>query len=169
MRMNWKLVSTTGRAALLLAFAQSTSPRPSLEAVKLQPPVYPPIAMAERVSGDVDLKITLLSDGNLGTVQVESGPQMLRQAAVDSATRSRFELPSGGPAEESYHLTYRFALDKAAGCNQERDKSYPHIHFESNTVTISEQPVPICDPTAEIEPTRVRSVKCLFLWKCGLR
>ena len=165
--MSWKLVGVMGRAALLLPLAQSNTSTPSLEAIKLEPPVYPPYAMAARVSGEVDLKIILQSDGTPGTVQVESGPQNLRQAAVESATRSRFELAPGNHAGESYQLVYRFVLDKARGCGQERDKSYPHIHYEANTITISEQPMTTCDPDAE--PTRVRSIKCLFLWKCGLR
>jgi TonB family protein len=169
MRMSWKLVWDIGRVALLLAFAQSTPSSPSLLAVKLEPPVYPPIAMAARVSGDVDLKITLRPDGTPESVQAESGPQMLKQAAVDSASRSRFQLASGDHAEASYQLVYRFALDKALGCNQERDKSYPHIHYESNTITITEQPSSICDPVADTEPVRVRSVKCLYLWKCKQR
>jgi TonB family protein len=167
--MSWKLVEVIGRAALLLALAQSATSRPSLQAVKVEPPVYPPIAMAARVSGDVDLKITLKPDGTPGTIQVESGPQMLKQAAVDSAARSRFELAPGDQAEPSYQLVYRFALVKALACGQQRDTSYPHIHFESNTVTISEQPMTICDPVGETAPVRVRSIKCLFLWKCGQR
>ncbi|MBV8114223.1 MAG: energy transducer TonB [Silvibacterium sp.] len=156
-----------GRAALLLALAQSTTSGPSLQVVKLEPPVYPPIAMAARVFGEVDLKTTLLPDGTPAKVQVQSGPQMLRQAAVDSATRSRFELKPGDHPDDFYNLTYRFALDKALACGQERDKSYPHIRYESNTVTISEQPMTICDPTTE--QVRVRSIKCLYLWKCGVR
>jgi hypothetical protein len=125
------------------------------------------MAMAARVYGEVDLKITLLPDGTPAKVQVQSGLQMLRQAAVDSATRSRFELTPGDHPDEFYNLVYRFALDKARGCDQERDKSYPHIRYESNTVTISEQPMSICDPTTE--QVRVRSIKCLYLWKCRLR
>ncbi|MBV8631588.1 MAG: energy transducer TonB [Silvibacterium sp.] len=164
--MSRTLVEVLGRATLLLALAQTTTSKPSLEVARLEPPAYPPIAMAARVSGDVVLKFTLLSTGSAGNVQVVSGPQMLRQAAVDSATRSRF-VPA--PADETYQLVYRFALEKALACGQERDKSYPHIHYEANTVTVSEQPTSICDPAAETEPTRVRSVKCLFLWKCGLK
>ena len=169
MRMSWKLVSFVGRAALLLALAQSTPSTPSLEAVKLEPPVYPPIAIAARVSGDVDLKITLKPDGSTGVAEVESGPQMLKQAAVDSATRSRFQLASTAKAEQSYQLIYRFSLDKATACNQARDKSYPHIHYESNTISIAEQPVGTCDEAQDPDPVHVRSAKCLYLWKCKQR
>ena len=167
--MNWKVNAVAGQAALMLGLAQSTAFRPALEIARLEPPVYPPIAMAARVSGDVDLKITLKTDGTPGTVQVESGPQMLRQAAVDSASRSRFTGVPGGGAEATYKIIYKFALEKALGCGQERDKSYPHIHSGSNTITISEQPVTICDPVADEEPVHVRSVKCLYLWKCRQR
>ena len=167
--MSWKLIWVVGRAAVFLALAQSTPSKPALEAVKLEPPVYPAIAIAARVSGDVDLKISLRPDGTPATVQVESGPQMLKQAAVDSATRSRFQLASGDRAQDSYQLIYRFALDKARNCDQARDKSYPHIHYESNTITIAEQPVGLCDDAPETEPVRVRSVKCLYVWKCKQR
>jgi len=170
--MSCKLVEVTGRAALLLVFAQSATSGPSLEAVKLAPPVYPPIAVAARVWGEVDLRITLLPDGTPANIQVESGPQMLKQAAVDSARNSRFQLEAGSHAEESYQLAYKFALDKAPGCNQERDKSYPHIHYEANTITISEQPPPVCDSATwdpANEQTRTRSIKCLYLWKCKVR
>jgi Gram-negative bacterial TonB protein C-terminal len=165
--MSWKLVGDTGRAALLLVLAQSTTSRPPLKVVKLEPPVYPPIAMAARVTGEVDLTMTLQQNGKAGNVQVENGPQMLKQAAVDSLTRSTFESDPVHNAADPYQFVYQFSLDKAPSCSQERDKSYPHIHYESNTVTISEQAITICDPA--IERTRVRSIKCLYLWKCGLR
>jgi hypothetical protein len=167
-RMNL-VFEVIGQAALLFALAQSPQSNASLKAVKLEPPIYPPIAMAARISGEVDLKITLRGNGVPETVQVEGGPQILRQAAVESAKRSKFESVAGGHAEESYRLVYKFVLDNTRGCNEERDKSYPRLNYDSNKITISEQPIPLCDPAADVERTRVRSAKCLFLWRCGLR
>ena len=165
-RMSPKLSATLGTAALLAAWAQNPVSGPSVKVITLEPPVYPSTAIAAHMSGDVDLEITLLESGVPGTVHVVSGPQMLRQAAADSAKRSKFASAPGNRPDESYPLVYRFVLDDTRGCNQERDPSYPRVKSESNTITISEQPVSMCDPTAE--RVRVRSWKCLYLWKCRL-
>ena len=71
--------------------AQLPSSDAQLTFVRLQAPAYPPIAMAARVWGDVILSVTLATDGTAESVTVDSGPQMLRQAAVDSAKGSRFQ------------------------------------------------------------------------------
>ena len=125
------------------------------------------MAIAAHMSGEVDLEITLPENGVPGTVHVVSGPQTLRQAAVDSAKRSKFESTVAGHSDETYPLVYKFLLNDTRGCNQEPDPSYPRIKSESNTITISAQSVPMCDPTAE--SIHVRSWKCLYLWKCRTR
>jgi hypothetical protein len=97
-------------AALVWTTASIFAQEPQLAIAKLEAPVYPPMARAARVWGDVILKVTLASDGNANAVTVESGPPMLRQAAINSATRSQFqanlENRTGG-----YRLVYRFVLD----------------------------------------------------------
>ena len=57
---------------------------------KLPPPSYPPIALAAHVFGDVELTVAVRSDGTVDSVEVVSGPQILRQAAVDSAKQPQF-------------------------------------------------------------------------------
>jgi TonB family protein len=110
MHMKPLLILVMAEVVMLSAFAQDPPPAPSLRAINLRAPEYPPIAVAARVSGEVDLKITLLDDGTLGTVEVESGPQMLRQAAVESAKGSKFPPATKERASESYALIYRFVL-----------------------------------------------------------
>jgi hypothetical protein len=148
--------------ALFWTYASIFAQEPQLGVVKLEAAEYPPMAVAARVSGEVILGVRLVSDGSANVVTVESGPPMLRQAAVDSATRSQFQANlknrTGG-----YRLVYRFVLDQTTKC--EHDDSYPQVKHEANVVTITEQNVPICDPAAVIE--KVRSAKCLYLWKCG--
>ena len=150
-------------AALFWITASIFAQEPQLAIAKLEAPVYPPMARAARVWGDVILNVTLASDGNANAVTVESGPQMLRQAAINSAIRSQFqanlENRTGG-----YRLVYRFVFDQTTKC--EHNDSYPRVKHEANLVTITEQNVPLCDPAAVIE-TRFRSAKCFYLWKCG--
>ena len=150
--------------ALLWTYASIFGQEQQLAVVKLGAAVYPPMAVAARVYGEVILNVTLTSDGSANVVTAESGPPMLRQAAINSATRSQFEANlenrTGG-----FRLVYRFALDQTTKC--EHDDSYPRVKHEANVVTITEQNVPICDPGAVIERVRFRSAKCLYLWKCG--
>jgi hypothetical protein len=134
-----------------------------LSVQKLEAAEYPPMAVAARIYGDVILNVRLASDGSASAVTVESGPPMLRQATINSATRSTFQAKAGNPI--GYRLVYRFVLDQTTKC--EHDDSYPRVKHEANLVTITEQNVPICDPTAVIERVRFRSAKCLYLWKCG--
>lgn len=58
-------------------------------------PVYPPIARAARVSGMVILLVSFKTTGEADTVQVVSGPPMLRQAAVDYVTKWKVNEYSG--------------------------------------------------------------------------
>jgi TonB family protein len=131
--------------------------------VELTTPIYPPMALAARVSGEVKLDVTIGEGGTPSAVAVQSGPPMLRQAAIDSATRSKFraniEVPGG-----IHPVTYRFVLDWPTKC--ERDNSYPRVKHEGDLVTVTEQPALICDPATSIEKVRFRSAKCLYLWKC---
>ena len=150
--------------ALLWTTASIFAQESQLAIAKLEAPVYPPMALAARVWGDVILNVTLASDGGANVVTVESGPPMLRQAAINSAPRSQFqtnlENRTGG-----YRVVYRIVLDQTRKC--EHDDSYPRVKHEGSLVTVTEQNVPICDPAAVIERVRFRSAKCLYLWKCG--
>lgn len=53
-------------------------------------PVYPPIAKAAQVQGDVVLTISIDAKGNVVTEKVLSGPAMLLQAALDAVKQWQF-------------------------------------------------------------------------------
>ena len=151
---------------LLSASAQDSGPTSSLKIVRLTPPAYPPLAVAAFVSGEVEIQVSILENGATGDVRVKTGPPWLRQAAVESAERSQFQPVGTENVSNSYRLIYKFVLDPT-GCREARDSSYyPHVSYDSNVITLSEKPIPICDAAPDI---RVRSAKCLFLWRCGLK
>ena len=150
--------------AFLLALNKVSVDAQPLKIVALKPPAYPLIALAARVSGEVDLKITLLEDGTPADIQIVSGPAMLQQAAADSAKDSKFELDKSDPAESSYLLTYEFTLE-SSDCNEKPYSSPPIFRYDSNTVTTVGRAPTTCDPAT----VYVRSFKCLYLWRCGVR
>src|SRR5208283_4086469 len=59
--------------------------------VKWSAPVYPAVARAERISGDVELMLTVRQDGRVESVAVVSGSPMLTPAALDSVHHAQFE------------------------------------------------------------------------------
>jgi TonB family protein len=69
--------------------------------LKTVPPIYPPIARAAGVSGTVTLEVEVDKMGCVNSVQVFSGPPMLRQATVDAVGRWIFKpyLSNGEPME----------------------------------------------------------------------
>ncbi|WP_058187874.1 energy transducer TonB [Terracidiphilus gabretensis] len=54
-------------------------------------PVYPPIAKAAQVQGTVVLSVKIDASGRVESVQAQSGPPMLRQAAIDAFRQWTFQ------------------------------------------------------------------------------
>lgn len=139
-------------------------PEVGLTITKLPPFNYPPIALAAHVYGEVVLKIALRPDGGIDSVEAESGPQMLRQSAIESARQTQFQCAACNGAIRSFRVTYRFDLGPSITCGPP-DPDYPRVTHSADIVTIAAQPFGTCDLAAD--KIKVRSAKCLFLWKCG--
>jgi TonB family protein len=116
------------------------SPLPQTGAVlvKLSPPSYPPLARQARIAGNVKVQLSIRKDGSVESAEVISGHPILKQAALDSATKSQFECRDCGNEVSPYLITYTFGL-----FDEENDRE-----------VISEHPS--------------RAAKCLYLWKCGI-
>lgn len=81
-------------------------------------PVYPPIAKAAQVGGDVELLVSFKATGEVDAVQPLSGPAMLRQAAVDYAKAWRANK-SGSTRTCQVQITY-IAPPAAPKCKRGR-------------------------------------------------
>jgi hypothetical protein len=156
-------VILSSAAAAQVPGSQSES-QEGFKITKLPPVIYPPIALAAHVSGEVVLKVMLRPDGGIDSAEAVGGPPMLRQAAIVSAKQTQFECVACNGPTTSFRLIYRFDLGPSITCGP-RGSSYPRVALSANIVTIAAQPFGTCDPMA----TGVRSARCLFLWKCGWR
>jgi len=76
-------------------------------------PMYPPIAKAAHVSGDVVLRALIDTLGAVKSLQVLSGPELLNAAAQDAVSRWRYKpyLVNGQPVEVETTVTVSFTLD----------------------------------------------------------
>jgi hypothetical protein len=133
---------------------------------------YPPIALAARVSGDVMVNVSV-KEGLVQSEEIVSGPPMLREAVINSIKASSFNCRSCSAQTYSLVVTYRFRAETGdcAGNYEPLPESqpqllYPQVTHTQNTVNIVGRVVMLCDPAGSV---KVRSIRCLYLWRCKLR
>jgi protein TonB len=82
-------------------------------AISKTPPVYPRFARDARVDGTVVLHATISKAGTISNVGVISGPQMLRQAALDAVKTWRYKpyLLNNEPVEVETTVNVIFVLN----------------------------------------------------------
>jgi TonB family protein len=150
------------------------SPQNGAVLTKLVQPIYPPVARAARITGEVDLVLTVRTDGAVDSVVVTSGHPLLKESAVASARQSQFECRGCTGQFKKYRLVYTFNIEGECECEpretpsikKEPQQAYPQFPDAQNRVTVVAQVLCICDPAATTK-IRVRSAKCLYLWRCG--
>lgn len=103
---------------------------------KLSPPIYPPLARTARVIGDVQIELSIRRDGSIESTSAVSGHPLLKQAALESAQKSKFDCDNCRADRNTYRLTYSFRL-------RDGDDS----------------------PCAKVEIDKEWHV-CLYVWKC---
>jgi len=142
---------------------------------KLSPLPYPPLARQTRIMGDVELKLEVRKDGSVASAVAVSGHPLLRQKALENAQQSQFACNDCSSEDvRSYRLVYTFELGPTSYCTDEPNKSsaspeqpYPRLTQSQGHVTLVDQPVGTCDLAGTITYSKVRSAKCLYLWKCA--
>jgi TonB family protein len=159
--------------------AQETNDRATQGGVfvaKLAPLLYPPLAKQTRIVGDVQLALVIRADGSIESASVVSGHPLLKQAALDSAEHSQFVCKECDKAPRALQMTYSFKLGPTAYCAEsslptkpnEQEESYPRLVQAENHITLYDRPVGTCDLAFKIVETKARSIKCMYLWKCGV-
>lgn len=159
------LSSALVEISLARSFATSDVPQAGVVIAKLSRPVYPPLAQTAHITGEVDLTLGIRRDGTIESAVVVKGPPLLQQSALASAQQSQFECRGCGEAVTSYSLTYTFQLVDKGACTT-TDTLSTEVIQSQNHVTVVAPVVWICDPPSF---RKVRSAKCLYLWRCSSR
>jgi TonB family protein len=142
---------------------------------KLMPPVYPPLARQARVTGDVEVTVNVRADGSVASVNQVSGHPLLVQAAVASAQNSQYECRKCSATETSYPFVYSFQLGDSAvsgttlrQCTPREAHQFGSLVIESqDQVTLVAQPICAYANDGINSVKKVRSLKCVYLWRCG--
>ena len=135
---------------------------------------YPRGARNAAIQGKVQLELHFKADGTIESLGViHADHPMLVEAAIKSARASHFECTNCAATVPAYSLTYEFRMlvsDPEQFCKNPDQQPLPKLDASLHEVTVFANRVWTCDPSAAIRRTytRVRSAKCLYLWKCGL-
>jgi len=80
--------------------------------IKKVQPLYPRNALTMHVEGEVELMATVSAAGNITTVKVVSGDQLLTKAAIDAVKQWKYKpyLLNGQPVEIQTQVTVNFKL-----------------------------------------------------------
>ena len=75
-------------------------------------PLYPPLARTARIQGVVSLEVRIDEEGNVASVDVLSGPPLLREAAVTAVRQWKYSptILNGEPYPVLANVTVRFVL-----------------------------------------------------------
>ncbi len=157
------------------ALGQQAQPQSKATLVSLLEPVYPPLAKQANIWGDVQVAVTVHPDGTTEAA-VESGHPMLRQSALDSARKSHFECRMCDSGSQ-YILVYAFTQIEGKDCCsaisqpvtvKQEPASINELGHPQTRVIVSAEHICICDPASELT-MKVRSIRCLYLWRCSVR
>lgn len=134
---------------------------------ELFPPVYPPVARQTRIVGEVLIELNIRPDGGVASLEVVRGHPLLAKAALDSARQSHFSCTNCDDGLTPYLLGYTFQFADTEDCCNTAHLGFPKVSHSANHVTVVELPLCTCDPVGNV--TKVRSIKCLYLWHCSVR
>ncbi len=154
--------------------AAQEAPHPVVELTKLSPPSYPRITRLAHITGHVVLMLGIRPNGSLASAIVVSGPELLKKSALESAQQSQFECRNCRDEQTWYRLVYSFELDPMDCAEQaenskdsQKKKTYPIVFKSQDQVVVTDESISICDPGPTITKYKIRSWKCLYLWKCA--
>ncbi len=144
---------------------------------RVSAPRYPKLALQARIATTVVLNITVRPDGSVDSVALVSGHPLLNDAAIESAKNTLFDCKECREPVIIQQVTYRFELGDALPCEGINSSGYgiydenadTQVSQSSKTIIVLGHPYGACDPRGRISFLRLRSAKCLYLWRCGKR
>jgi TonB family protein len=118
----WLINLSVLTAVVVPAVAQHEVNGDEVSLASLYSPTYPSIARTARVSGDVKIRVEVRKGGAVSSVQVISGPALLKQSALDSAQKSTFDCEHCEKEITRVIVTYTFVL-REFDCSYKRVRS----------------------------------------------
>jgi TonB family protein len=135
--------------------------------ISVPQPVYPPIAESARVTGDVVVTVVVRPDGGVASAAVESGAPLLREVALKAAQQAQYECRGCTEPGTPLSLVFTFRI-----FGRDEPKPATGLAFDQQggaTVNVVGEVGYWWEGAVFSQiVARVRSPKCLWLWRCGL-
>jgi TonB family protein len=97
---------TLGFVALCCLASGQSLPGPILESGLM--PKYPPMAVIARIEGEVNVTFVLNAKGDVESVDVKSGPGMLKLATAEIVKSWKFTLPNPAPVKREFDTIFKY-------------------------------------------------------------
>ena len=136
---------------------------PQLNWVKFQTPEYPRNAQIAHIQGNIVLKFLLQPGNGIVVVKESTGHPLLLPAALESLKKSQLNCSDCGQQSQIFTVVFDFVV-ASHDC---KDSEVPtHVTMDSPShITVLAQSICTSDPVVYYR--RIRSIRCLYLWKCA--
>jgi TonB family protein len=148
----------------LLMWLTGSAQTPALRWLDFHSPEYPQMARVANIDGSVTVEFTI-QPGKTLTVQKSAGHPILVQAAVESLKLSRLACDNCQQEAANFSVLFVFKVEGECGNSGGSPRA---VLEDSNHITISTNRFCTVNPAFELRK-RVRSIRCLYLWKCLVR
>ena len=130
----------------------------------LATPKYPEAARMANIFGEIKVTASIRKDGSVESAEA-TGPPLLKQAALESVQKSTFKCRGCTEAATRHLLTFSFELKDGGNCCSAWSRP-AEVTQSQDRIVIAAARGCICD-AAFTTSRKVRSLKCLYLWRCG--
>ena len=122
LNLDLRPLTDTNRKDVVMSDSEPPAPRPLLKpvsggvlngkALSLPAPNYPETARRTRIAGTVEVEVVVDENGKVISARAITGPQILRDVAVEAALRARFSPTklSGQSVKIAGRIDYKFTL-----------------------------------------------------------
>jgi TonB family protein len=125
---------------------------------------YPPLALSANITGEVVVRLGIRKDGSVESAVVVSGHPLLAKAALESAQQSHFRCTACAEEVTPYSVTYAYQLaSEPSAPDWPCSESHQHTTQTANRVAVVGEPRMVHPYFSSV---KVRSAKCLYLWRC---
>lgn len=149
-------------------FASAITQVPQLHWIDFTPPQYPQMALIAAIQGEARIEVAFKDDGTIADVKEVSGHPILLFAAKENLRQAKL-VCENCVAGSSFVVVYDFVrLINVPGMDPCDHAAAPLPNPVVNSPThITIYGTPGCiEPRCCPPPQRVRSLRCLYLWKC---
>jgi len=165
LRGRWPLLAVCLTTCSMTAPAQEPTSRAAVVLSRIEVS-YPGIAESGRVGGKVSVRVRVRPDGTVYETTLLQGLPLLSAAAVDAASRARFECHECTEPSTPHVIVFVFSADGSDSAGNRLPNAWKQTGDASSEVTVFGY-VPVIYAGPPSEPFHVRAARCLWLWHCS--